>query len=58
MGTSYVVEERLDRALVTQEWMSMFPYCILHNLISRASDHLLAAPFSKAYNHGRLELSL
>ena len=39
MGTSYVVEERLDRALVTQEWMSMFPHCILHNLISGASDH-------------------
>jgi hypothetical protein len=39
MGPDIVVEERLDRALVTNTWMNMFPRCMLNNLISGASDH-------------------
>jgi hypothetical protein len=34
-----VVEERLDRALVTNAWMNIFPRSMLSNLISGASDH-------------------
>ncbi|PNX71291.1 hypothetical protein L195_g027166, partial [Trifolium pratense] len=39
MGPNIVVEERIDRALVTNAWMNMFPRCMLSNLISGAFDH-------------------
>jgi hypothetical protein len=39
LGHEDVVEERLDRALVNQSWMNLFPHCTLHNLVSGASDH-------------------
>jgi hypothetical protein len=34
-----VVEERLDRALATSEWLSKFPNVKLINLLSSHSDH-------------------
>ncbi|XP_024632946.1 uncharacterized protein [Medicago truncatula] len=39
MGSNHVVEERLDRALVNNSWMTMFPQCLLKNLVTGASDH-------------------
>lgn len=39
MGTAYVVEQRLDRALVTREWLTLFPNVQLLNLVSPKSDH-------------------
>lgn len=34
-----MVEERLDRALVTQARMNIFPHCALQNLVCGASEH-------------------
>lgn len=38
-GTSRWVEERLDRACATDEWVNMFPTSKLTNLIAPTSDH-------------------
>ncbi|XP_058776789.1 uncharacterized protein LOC131651141 [Vicia villosa] len=38
-GTPHVIEERLDRVLVTQEWMEFFPAAKLNNLLASHSDH-------------------
>jgi hypothetical protein len=34
LGHEDVVEERLDRTLVNQSWMNLFPHCTLQNLVS------------------------
>lgn len=33
------IRERLDRALATAEWISLFPTAKLHHLTSTTSDH-------------------
>jgi len=38
MGSNNVVEERLDRALVTNSWMAVFHQCLLQNLVTGASE--------------------
>jgi len=38
-GTTRVVEERLDRALVTPNWADFFPNVCLLNLLASHSDH-------------------
>lgn len=38
-GTANCVEERLDRALVTSDWLALFPLVRLRNLVSSVSDH-------------------
>ncbi|GAU39014.1 hypothetical protein TSUD_378900 [Trifolium subterraneum] len=38
-GTGHVIEERLDRALVSSEWLYKFPDAKLINLVSSHSDH-------------------
>ncbi|GAU34086.1 hypothetical protein TSUD_255820 [Trifolium subterraneum] len=38
-GTDHVIEERLDRALASSEWLSIFPNAKLINLLSSHSDH-------------------
>ncbi|KAJ8649330.1 hypothetical protein MRB53_002353 [Persea americana] len=38
-GTNNLVEERLDRALVTDSWLSLFPHAKLVNLLAPVSDH-------------------
>ncbi|WJX56899.1 hypothetical protein P8452_42513 [Trifolium repens] len=45
-GTVKAVEERLDRALATENWHLLFPYAILENLPAPASDHY---PISKFF---------
>lgn len=39
MGSENVVEERLDRAMVTSSWWDLFPETRLDNLIAPVSDH-------------------
>jgi endonuclease/exonuclease/phosphatase family metal-dependent hydrolase len=39
LGTVRAVEERLDRALATENWHILFPNAILENLPAPASDH-------------------
>lgn len=39
LGTEGVIEERLDRAMVTNAWMDLFPQCTLRNLTAATSDH-------------------
>ncbi|GAU37567.1 hypothetical protein TSUD_154000 [Trifolium subterraneum] len=39
LGTARAVEERLDRALATENWHLLFPNAILENLSAPASDH-------------------
>ncbi|WJX93691.1 hypothetical protein P8452_75185 [Trifolium repens] len=39
LGTIRAVEERLDRALATENWHLLFPDAILENLPAPASDH-------------------
>lgn len=38
-GNFDVVEDKLDRAMVTSDWMDCFPGCQLHNLVVSVSDH-------------------
>ncbi|XP_058775465.1 uncharacterized protein LOC131649724 [Vicia villosa] len=38
-GTEHVIEERLDRALVSQDWWDNFPDVKLLNLLASHSDH-------------------
>lgn len=38
-GKDDEVEERLDRALCTQSWLTMFPQATLTNLVAAMSDH-------------------
>ncbi|XP_019163496.1 PREDICTED: uncharacterized protein LOC109159839 [Ipomoea nil] len=38
-GTEEWVEERLDRAVATTEWMDMHEDVVVHNLFARSSDH-------------------
>ncbi|MCI05437.1 endonuclease/exonuclease/phosphatase family protein, partial [Trifolium medium] len=38
-GTEHVIEERLDRALASTEWISQFPKAKLINLLTSYSDH-------------------
>nr|KYP48763.1 hypothetical protein KK1_029565 [Cajanus cajan] len=38
-GTPNQIEERLDRALVTQNWLDLFPQCRLQNAIAARSNH-------------------
>jgi chemotaxis protein histidine kinase CheA len=38
-GTDHVIEERLDRALMSSNWLSNFPNAKLINLLSSHSDH-------------------
>jgi len=39
LGTPRAVEERLDRALVTNSWFNFFPNAIVETLVAPASDH-------------------
>ncbi|MCH79947.1 hypothetical protein A2U01_0000709 [Trifolium medium] len=39
LRSNRVVEEKLDRAQVTNDWLSMFLHCFLRNLVSGDSDH-------------------
>jgi len=39
LDTTHAVEEKLDRALVTNFWMHMFPNAKLENLVAPSSDH-------------------
>ncbi|XP_058741072.1 uncharacterized protein LOC131613416 [Vicia villosa] len=39
MGSDHVIEERLDRTLVTQEWLDIFPDAKLVNLLASHSEH-------------------
>jgi ATP adenylyltransferase/5',5'''-P-1,P-4-tetraphosphate phosphorylase II len=39
LGTSRVVEERLDRALANNAWFNLFLDVVLENLVGPASDH-------------------
>lgn len=38
-GTIHAIEERIDRALVSIEWMDIFPKATLTTLLTRISDH-------------------
>ncbi|XP_019164257.1 PREDICTED: uncharacterized protein LOC109160418 [Ipomoea nil] len=38
-GTEEWVEERLDRAVATTEWIDMHDDVVVHNLFTRSSDH-------------------
>ncbi|XP_058784872.1 uncharacterized protein LOC131659735 [Vicia villosa] len=38
-GTDHMIEERLDRALATSDWFTVFPHVKLSNLIASYSDH-------------------
>lgn len=38
-GTDLAVEERLDRAMVTDSWFDLFPQARLFNLLASISDH-------------------
>ncbi|XP_058726978.1 uncharacterized protein LOC131598384 [Vicia villosa] len=38
-GTSHMIEERLDRAVVSSHWLQIFPQAKLSNLIASYSDH-------------------
>ncbi|KAJ9176912.1 hypothetical protein P3X46_012175 [Hevea brasiliensis] len=38
-GTDHLVQERLDRALVSSSWLEIFPHAKLYNLVSTTSDH-------------------
>ncbi|CAN0841413.1 Transposon TX1 uncharacterized 149 kDa protein [Linum grandiflorum] len=38
-GSANCIEERLDRAMVNEEWMQTFPNAVLRNLIAPVSDH-------------------
>lgn len=40
-GTNRAVKERLDRALVTPSWQTIFPRAKLCNLVASMSDHSL-----------------
>lgn len=39
-GSGRYVEERLDRAMVNPEWLSLFPEARLDNLLAPISDHI------------------
>lgn len=39
LGTEHSIEQRIDRALASATWMSMFPNCKLLNLVAPFSDH-------------------
>lgn len=39
LGTTRAVEERLDRALATENWQIQFPDAVLENLPAPSSDH-------------------
>jgi hypothetical protein len=39
LGTTRAVEEKLDRALATENWHNLFPNVVLENLSAPASDH-------------------
>lgn len=39
LGTIRVVEEKLDRALVTSSWLQLFPNAKLESLVAPSSDH-------------------
>lgn len=41
MGTNHAVEECLDRALATTEWLQFYPRARLKNLMAPMSDHSL-----------------
>ncbi|XP_058782838.1 uncharacterized protein LOC131657458 [Vicia villosa] len=38
-GSEHAIEERLDRGLVTQDWLDMFPEAKLFKLLASHSDH-------------------
>ncbi|GAU37344.1 hypothetical protein TSUD_395250 [Trifolium subterraneum] len=38
-GTPHVIEERLDRAMVSSSWLQLFPQVRLSNLLASHSDH-------------------
>jgi endonuclease/exonuclease/phosphatase family metal-dependent hydrolase len=38
-GTDHMIEERLDRALVSSDWLAIFPNAKLRNILSSHSDH-------------------
>lgn len=39
LGTSRVLEERLDRAIANNEWLRPFPSAKVQNLVALASNH-------------------
>ncbi|KEH16656.1 hypothetical protein MTR_0123s0050 [Medicago truncatula] len=41
LGTTRVVNERLDRAFATSTWFTLFPNVVLENLIAPASNHVI-----------------
>ncbi|PNX81632.1 endonuclease/exonuclease/phosphatase family protein, partial [Trifolium pratense] len=38
-GTPHVIEERLDRAMASSDWLALFPEVKLTNLVASHSDH-------------------
>jgi hypothetical protein len=38
-GTERMIEERLDRALASSDWLEKFPNATLRNILSSHSDH-------------------
>jgi hypothetical protein len=55
-GTDRMIEERLDRALVSSDWLTKFPHAKLQNILSSHSDHspilLQCSPIVRQhYNH-------
>jgi hypothetical protein len=38
-GSSHVIEERLDRAMASSDWLALFPEVKLTNLLASHSDH-------------------
>jgi hypothetical protein len=38
-GTDRMIEERLDRALASSDWLAIFPNAKLRNIFSSHSDH-------------------
>ncbi|KAK2390980.1 hypothetical protein QL285_064484 [Trifolium repens] len=38
-GTDHMIEERLDRALASSDWLTKFPNAKLRNILSSHSDH-------------------
>jgi hypothetical protein len=38
-GTDHMIEERLDRALASSDWLTEFPNAKLRNILSSHSDH-------------------
>lgn len=49
-GTQNWVEERLDRALISDSWWRLFPHASVHNLVDPISNQSPIILNSDAYN--------